>query len=99
MGKGFLKKKKQARAFQEQMAQMQQDLKKKEIEGSAGGGMVKITLNGEQEVQKVKIDPECVDKEDVETLEDLVVTAFNDASSKIKKEMQSLPMPPLDGMF
>lgn len=99
MGKGFLKKKKQAKAFQEQMAKMQDDLKTKVVEGSAGGGMVTVKINGEQEVQEVKINPECVDPEDVETLEDLILTAMKDASSKVKKEMQSLPMPPMDGLF
>jgi len=64
---------------QEKMAE---DLANMTIEGSAGGGAVVITLSGDQQAKSVKIDPEAVDPEDVGTLEDLVLTALNDAIEK-----------------
>ena len=105
MGTGFSKKKKQAKKLQEQFAKMQEDLKKAEHEGSAGNGLVKMVLNGEGQLKKIKINPECVDPEDVEGLEDLIKAAYEDASSKIQdQEMPGMPggmpggMPNIPGM-
>ncbi len=84
MGTGFSKKKKQAKKLQEQFAKMQEELKNKEVEGSAGNGLVKIALNGEGAMKSIKIDPDCVDSEDVEGLEDLIVAAYKNASEKIQ---------------
>ena len=70
---------KQARDMQNKMAQAQEELKAKQVEGTAGGGMVKITMNGNQELVGVSINPEVVDKDDVEMLEDLVMAAFKNA--------------------
>jgi hypothetical protein len=85
---------KQAQQMQEKMAEMQQRLAEKTIESSAGGGMVKVTMNGRHEVISLKIDPEVVDPADVEMLEDLVIAAVNEARSRIdemiKAEMSSL---------
>ncbi len=91
MGTGFSKRKKQARAMQEQFLKMQEELASKEMEGSAGNGLVTVTINGDNEMLSIKIKPECVDPEDTEGLEDLVRAAYNDAHAKLKEEMPSGP--------
>lgn len=92
MGSGFSKKKKQAKQFQQQLASMQENIAKTEVVGTSGNGLVSITLNGEQAIVKVKIKPECVDPEDVEGLEDLIVAAHQDATKKLQASMgQGLP--------
>ena len=73
---GMMKK---VQKLQGEMKKMQEDLKKKTIDVSAGGGAVKIVMNGEKQVQSLTIDPAAVDPEDVEMLEDLVAAAVNDA--------------------
>lgn len=94
MGSGFSKMKKQARMMQEQFGQMQNQLKTTFFEGSAGNGLVSVTLNGEKELQKISIKPECVNPEDVEGLQDLIMAAFEDAASKAKQSESSLPQIP-----
>ena len=83
MGSGFLKQKKQARQFQSQMAQLQHTLSKEldaaEVEGVSGQNLVKVTMSGTGELKRISINPECVDKEDVEGLESLIKQAFQDA--------------------
>ncbi len=78
---------KQAQAMQSKMAEMQEKLAAVEMTGASGGGMVKVTLNGKNEMRAVKIDPSLVDPKDTEVLEDLVVTAFNDAKGKVDAHM------------
>ncbi|MFT4553849.1 MAG: DNA-binding YbaB/EbfC family protein [Chlamydiales bacterium] len=90
MGTGFSKKKKQAKKMQEEFSRMQDEMKNTEVTGKAGNGLVEITLNGENEIKKIKINPECVDPEDVEGLEDLIKAAHNDAT----KQLQSQQMNP-----
>ena len=80
---------KQAQQMQAKMAEIQAKLGETEIEGVAGGGMVKVLLNGKGEMRKVTIDPSLVVPEDVEMLEDLVLAAFNDAKGKIERLMQT----------
>lgn len=96
MGTGFAKRKKEAKMMQEQFKVMQDKMKDIEVIGQAANGLVTITMNGESEVIKVKIKPECVDKDDVEGLEDLVKVAFKDAKDKVKKET-SMGMPQIPG--
>ena len=92
---------KQAQKMQERL---QETMEKLEVEGSAGGGMVTATLNGQKQLLELKIDPEVVDPEEVEMLQDLIVAAINDASRRVDEEMQQqlgglaggLPLP---GMF
>lgn len=94
---------KQAQQVQAKMAEMQERLAEKTVEASAGGGMVRIVMNGRHEVISISIDPEVVDPSDVEMLEDLVVAAVNEARGRvdamIKEEMSALtgglPMPGL----
>lgn len=74
---------KQAQEMQGRMEKMQEELAKTIICGQSGGGMVEVTLNGKQSLQKIKIDPSIVDPADVELLEDLVAAAFNDAQKRL----------------
>ena len=78
---------KQAKAMQEKMAEVQKKVEETEVEGSSGGGAVKITINGKHIVKKVSIDPKLVDKEEIEVLEDLIVAAFNDGKEKIQRKI------------
>lgn len=68
--------------MQNKMAKIQQELEETQIEGTAGGGVVTATANGQRELKAIKIDPSAVDPEDVEMLEDLVLTAIQDAMEK-----------------
>ena len=94
---------KQAQEMQAKMAKLQEELAHKEVEGSSGGGMVTVKMNGQQEVLSVKIDPEVFSDGDQEMLEDLVVAAINEARRQsldlAKEEMSKLtggmPMPGL----
>lgn len=92
MGGGFSKMKKQAKMMQEQMMKMQSELKNKTFEGTAANGLVTITMNGEKEITKIKINPSCVDPKDVEGLQDLIVVACSDAYKKILVEEEKNPM-------
>ncbi len=74
---------------QQMQAQMQQKMADLRVEGSAGGGMVKATMNGSKDLLAVAIEKEAVDPSDVEMLQDLVVAAVNEASRKVDEEMQS----------
>lgn len=74
---------KQVKKMQEQMLKAQEELKLKTLEGTAGGGVVTVVANGHKEIQSVTIKPEAVDPDDVEMLQDLVLTAVNDALRKI----------------
>ena len=76
---------KQAQALQMKMSKVQEELKTKEETGSSGGGKVKITMNGSQEVTAVAIDPAVVNPDEADLLEDLVLTAFKDARAKVTK--------------
>lgn len=96
---------KQAQKMQRQMEESQKQLEESEFSAAAGGGMVEITMTGKKEVTKVTINPEAVDPDDVETLEDLVMVAFNSAAAKVdevqEKSMSSLTggMGGLGGLF
>jgi DNA-binding YbaB/EbfC family protein len=68
--------------MQNRMAKIQQELEETQVEGSAGGGVVTATANGQRSLLSIKIDPSAVDPEDVEMLEDLVLTAVQDALEK-----------------
>lgn len=73
---------KQAQKMQKQMLKMQQELEHKEVEATVGGGVVTVKANGKKEVVSIEIQPEAVDPEDVEMLEDLVIAAVNEALRK-----------------
>lgn len=76
---------KQAQQFQNKMAKLQEELGQKTIEATSGGGMVTVVVNGQQEIVSINIDPEVIDPEDVEMLQDLVLAAVNDGMARAKK--------------
>ena len=75
---------KQAQKMQEDMAAKQEELEAREYDISAGGGVVNVKINGKKEIQSVKLSPEIVDPDDIETLEDLIVAAVNEAIKKVE---------------
>ena len=83
--------KKQAKMLEKQFAESQEKLKNTEVHGEAGGGLVKITLTGEKKMKDVVINPECVDKDDIEGLQDLIIAAYDDADSKLKDVDTGMP--------
>ena len=89
MVKGFGDMVKQAQKLQKQMLELQEELSKKTVEGSAGGGMVKVIANGRQDILSIKIDPEVVDPEDVELLEDLIVAGIANARENAQVMMEA----------
>ena len=74
--------------MQQRLLKAQEELGNETVEGTAGGGAVTITMNGHKQVQAVKIDPAAVDPEDVETLEEMVLSAIGDASTKAEQLAQ-----------
>ena len=72
----------QAQKLQAKLAEAQEELNNLTVEGSSGGGAVKVTMNGQQKIQSVEISPEAVNPEDVELLQDLVLTAVSEALAK-----------------
>jgi DNA-binding YbaB/EbfC family protein len=87
---------KQVQKMQEKMAQLQEELESAEVEGSSGGGMVKVVANGKGEISNITIDPEVVDKEEIEMLQDLIVAAINQVKQK-SQELQAEQMSGLTG--
>ena len=79
---------KKAQALQAMMCRVQDELKSKEMIGTAGGGKVKVTMNGAQEVTAISIDPDVVKPDEADLLEDLVLAAFRDARAKITKMVE-----------
>ncbi len=85
---------KQAQKMQKQMATVQEELDAKEFEAVVGGGVVKAIVNGKKELQGIEIDPDAVDPDDVEMLQDLIIAAVNEAlktaDETVNKEMSKL---------
>lgn len=91
MGKGGFNMQglmKQAQKMQEKMQKTQEELKDKTVEATVGGGMVKVVVNGGQELLSIEINKEAVDPEDVETLQDLVLSAVNAGIKKSQDMVQ-----------
>ena len=84
MGSGFSKMKKQARQLEEQLSKVQEEMQNLEVEGQAGNGLVQVKLNGDKELKEIKIHPDCVDKEDIEGLKDLIIAALKDGHQKVQ---------------
>ena len=80
---------KQAQRMQRQMEVAQKELEEKEVTITSGGGAVEITVTGKHEIKKLKLDPEVVDPDDVEMLEDLIVAATNEALRKVEEASAS----------
>jgi len=87
---------KQAQQMQQKMLKLQEEIAKKTLDASVGGGMVTVTVNGKSEVLRIKIEPQVVDPDDVEMLEDLVVAGVNEELRKAQ-EMMSEEMGKLTG--
>ena len=77
---------KQAQKMQRQMEENQKELEEKEFSAKAGGGAVEVTVSGKKEIIKVKISEEAVDPDDIETLEDTIMAAANEALRKVDEE-------------
>jgi DNA-binding YbaB/EbfC family protein len=86
----------QAQAMQNKM---QAELDAMKVEASSGGGMVKVTMSGTKELLSVTIDPACVDPKDVETLQDLVLAAFHEASRQVDEAVSKKTNSMLGGMM
>ena len=87
---------KQVQQMQARMQQMQEELARQEVEGTAGGGMVKVVSNGKNEIVSITIDPEVVDRDDVEMLQDLILAAVNQSRQKVQ-DMQQEQMSAITG--
>jgi DNA-binding YbaB/EbfC family protein len=98
---------KQAQQFQAKMAKLQEELGERTVEATSGGGMVTVVANGKQEILSVTIDPEVIDPDDKEMLQDLIIAAVNDALTKAKNMVQEemgklthgLNLPNMPGLF
>lgn len=80
---------KQAQKMQEQMLKMQEEMESKTYEAAAGGGAVKVVLDGKRELKEVILSPEVVDPDDIEMLQDLIVAAVNEGMRKVDEESSS----------
>ena len=104
---GFDDLMKQAQAFAQQMARMKEELARETVEGSAGGGMVTAVVNGRGAVLDVKIEPQVVDPDDIEMLQDLITAAVNQAlqkarelsANKTRSLTGGMPIPGLENLF
>ena len=72
--------------MEEQLSKMRDEMKTKSLTGSAGSGLVTVTINGEKELQSIQIKPECVDPNDLEGLQDLIRAACQDAYKKVESD-------------
>ena len=86
MGFNMQKLMKQAQKMQQDMARVQEELRNTEVEGVSGGGMVKVVANGSSEILSISIDPEIIDPDDAEMLEDMVAAAVNEAVRKVDED-------------
>jgi len=87
MSKGLANIMKQAQMIQQKMAKLQEDAKLKTAAATSGGGAVEVTVNGKNEIISLSIKPEAVDPNDVEMLQDLVISAVNEALKKVHEEL------------
>ncbi|MBM7845094.1 DNA-binding YbaB/EbfC family protein [Herpetosiphon giganteus] len=86
----------QLQQMQKKLMQAQEDLGKTQVEGSAGGGVIEVKMNGHREIISITIAPEAVDPNEIEMLQDLLMLAINDASKKAE-ELSNAKMGPLTG--
>lgn len=98
MGSGFSKMKKQARVLEQQYSKMREEMKLKEFKGSSGNGLVTVILNGEKALKQITIKPECVNPEDIEGLQDLILAAMQEAFNLAEQESEKENPNQLGGM-
>jgi DNA-binding YbaB/EbfC family protein len=96
MTKGFGNLLKQAQQMHAKIAELQEEMAGKTVEASSGGGMVNVVMNGKQEVLSIRIDPEVVNREEIEMLQDLIAAAMNEALRK-SHEMMTEEMKKITG--
>ena len=96
MTKGFGNLLKQAQQMHTKIAQLQEEMAAKTVEASSGGGMVNVVMNGKQEILSIRIDPEVVNREEIEMLQDLIAAALNEAIRK-SHEMMTEEMKKITG--
>ncbi len=96
MTKGFGNLLKQAQEMHTKIAQLQEEMAGKTVEASSGGGMVNIVMNGKQEVLSIRIDPDVVNREEIDMLQDLIAAAMNEAIRK-SHEMMTEEMKKITG--
>jgi hypothetical protein len=94
----IMKMMKQAKQMQERMGSLQEEIAELTVEGSAGGGMVSVTLSGKGEMKGLKIDPSLAKAEEVEVLEDLILAAHQDAKSKAEALLQEKTQEMMGGL-
>jgi len=85
--KSFGDLQKMLKSAKEMQDRLQRELAELRMDGSSGGGMVALTLDGQKNLLSLKLDPEIVDKKDVDMLQDLIIAAFNDAAAKVDAEL------------
>jgi DNA-binding YbaB/EbfC family protein len=98
MAKNMAQALKQMQKVQAELARVQEELERKTVEGSSGGGMVTVVANGKQEIVKIEIDPEVVDPHEVELLEDLILAAVSQARERAQ-ELAEQEMSRVAGSF
>ncbi|MGZ3494337.1 MAG: YbaB/EbfC family nucleoid-associated protein [Thermodesulfobacteriota bacterium] len=96
MVKGFGNMLKQAQEMHAKISKLQEEMAGKTVEASSGGGMVNVVINGKQEILSIRIDPEVVNREDIEMLQDLIAAAVNEAIRK-SQEMMTEEMKKITG--
>lgn len=107
MGMNMQKMMRQMQKMQADLAKVQEQLGDMTVEGTAGGGVITVIVNGHQEIQEIKIEPDAVDPEDVEMLEDLILAAVNDglrksrelSANEIEKVTGKVNVPGMSGLF
>ena len=96
---------KMLKQFQQAQERIQQEIAAMSVEATAGGGMVKVTMDGQKNLKALAIDPQVVSKDDVEMLQDLIVAAVNEATRKVDEQVQekigslSAGLPKIPGLF
>ncbi len=85
--KGVPNLQKMLKTAKEMQEKLQKELAEMRVDGSSGGGMVTVTLDGAKNLISIQIDPEVVNKEDIEMLQDLIIAAFNDAGAKVDERL------------
>jgi DNA-binding YbaB/EbfC family protein len=78
---------KMIKTAKEMQEKLQKELGELRVEGTSGGGMVSVTLDGQKNLASIRLDPEVVNKDDIEMLQDLIIAAFNDATAKVDEHL------------
>lgn len=80
---------KQAQKMQDQITELQEDIEEREFSATAGGGAVEVVLTGKKTIKSLKLQPEVVDKDDIEMLQDLIISAFNEAVANVESTTET----------